>query len=80
MKLTEISLPEDELDFLEEQIPHLASAAGQTAYWEALSAGQSVLYAQQNELWEVAPNGSRRFIKILEPNVKVESGSQVSLG
>lgn len=64
-----MSKTEAELDFLESQIPALAEAATRTAFWNALTRGQSVLVAEGDDLIEISPDGSRRFVKKLAPNV-----------
>ena len=48
-----MKLSEEELDFLETQIPDLAEAAFKQAYWAALSSGCSVLVSEGGYLVEV---------------------------
>ncbi len=67
------------LDFLEEQIPTLAQSAVTVAYWEALSAGLSVLQVEDGHLVEAFPDGSRRIIKKVERGVKIPKGTEFSL-
>lgn len=70
---------DETLDFLEEQIPLLAQSALTVAYWEALSAGLSVLQVEEGNLVEVFPNGSRRVIKAIEEGVSMPKGTRFSL-
>lgn len=60
------------IDYLEQQIPELAAAATKIAYWQALASGSSVLISENGELVEVFPDGTRRFIKKIEPRVKAD--------
>ena len=64
-------LNEKEMDFLENQIPILAEFATKQAYWHALSAGSSVLIAQDGQLIEVFPDGSRIVRKEIPKSVKI---------
>ena len=64
-------LNEKEMDFLENQIPILAEFATKQAYWHALSAGSSVLIAQEGQLIEVFPDGSRIVRKEIPKSVKI---------
>ena len=66
-----MSKTEAELDFLESQIPAMAEAATRSAFWNALTRGQTVLVAEGDDLVEISPDGTRRFIKKLPPNVPV---------
>ncbi|MEA5460305.1 hypothetical protein VB796_14715 [Arcicella sp. LKC2W] len=62
---------EQELDFLEQQIPILAEMALQQAYWRTLSLGHKVMIAENGFLIEVSPDGSRTVVKEIAKRVKV---------
>ena len=64
-------LTEQELDFLEQQIPILAEMAMQQAYWQTLTSGDKVMIAENGFLIEVSPDGSRRVVKEIGKPVKV---------
>jgi len=64
-------LTEQELDFLEQQIPILAETALQQAYWQTLTLGDKVMIAEKGFLVEVSPDGSRRVMKEIGKPVKV---------
>ena len=64
-------LTEQELDFLEQQIPILAEMAMQQAYWQTLTSGDKVMIAENGFLIEVSPDGSRRVVKEIGKHVKV---------
>lgn len=65
-----------EIDFLETQIPELAQAAVTIAFWEAMAAGHSVLEAHDGVIYEIFPDGSRKFIKQIQPPTAVEKGKK----
>ena len=56
-------LTDQELDFLEQQIPILAETAMKQAYWQTLTSGNSVMIAENGFLIEVSPDGSRKVVK-----------------
>jgi len=64
-------LTEQELDFLEQQIPILAEMAMQQAYWQTLNSGDKVMIAENGFLIEVSPDGSRRVVKEIGKRMKV---------
>jgi hypothetical protein len=67
-------LTDQEIDFLESHIPELAEAAAKQAYWQALANGSSVLKVEKGEIIEVFPDGSRKFIKKINPLIPVPLG------
>ena len=69
-------LSEEEIDYLEAHIPELADAAFTQAYWQALAAGSSVMISEGGALYEVFPNGERRFVKHVEPPMRVTVGEK----
>ena len=71
-----MSITEEELDYLEAHIPELADAAFTQAYWQALAAGSSVMISENGVLYEVFPNGERRFVKNVEPPMPVTIGEK----
>ena len=66
-----LMLTDQELDFLEQQIPILAEMAVQQAYWQTLTSGDKVMIAENGFLIEVSPDGSRRVVKEIGKPVKV---------
>jgi len=64
-------LNEQELDYLEQQIPILAETATKQAYWQTLASGDKVMIAEDGKLIEVSPDGSRKIIKEIEKPSKV---------
>jgi hypothetical protein len=74
-----MSLSEKALDYLEAHIPELAEVAFKQAYWAALASGSSVLISENGNLVEVFPDGTRKFIKKLEPWIPVKRGQKWEL-
>ena len=72
-------LSDEEIDFLGTQIPAQAVAATQAAFWSALTSGQSVVCADGDELYEIFPDGSRRFIKSLPRTVLLTADTKLIL-
>ena len=64
-------LTDQELDFLEQQIPILAETAMKQAYWQTLTSGNSVMIAENGFLVEVSPDGSRKVVKEIGKPMKV---------
>ena len=57
------------IDELEEQFPLLADAAFSKAREDTLAAGLSVVEADGDAIYEVFPDGTRKFVKSIEPRV-----------
>ena len=70
---------EKALDYLEQQIPSLAAAAVNVAYWQALAAGQTVLVCADGGLYEVFADGTRKFLKAMEKSLSVPVGTKVRI-
>jgi hypothetical protein len=67
-----MELSEKTIQYVEDQIPEMAEQATRQAFWNTLATGNSVIVAQQGQLWEVYPDGSRRFIKDITGPVTVQ--------
>jgi hypothetical protein len=64
-------LNEQELNYLEQQIPILAETATKQAFWQTLASGDKVMIAEDGKLIEVSPDGTRKVIKEIEKPTKV---------
>jgi hypothetical protein len=62
-----MSEQERQLRELEEEIPLLAGPAFAAAYQNALKSGMVFVQAIGNDLYEIHPDGSKKFIKSVEP-------------
>ena len=63
-------ISEENIDFLENQIPDLAELAFQQAYWHNLSSGNTVTVLENDKIVEISPDGKKREIKTLLRNKK----------
>lgn len=61
-----------ELDFLESHIPELANSAIKKAYLDTLSAGLSVTKVIEDKIYEIFPDGKKKFIKDIKPSIKID--------
>lgn len=68
---------ENELDFLENHIPSLAQNALKKAYVDTLSRGASVLEIINGKMLEVFPDGTQKFIKNVESDIKIKEKNMV---
>jgi hypothetical protein len=60
-----ITMADENIDFLETQIPDLAELAFQQAYWHNLSSGNTVTVLENDEIVEISPDGKKKVIKTL---------------
>lgn len=67
-----MELSEEIIQYVENQIPEMAEHATRQAFWNTLASGNSVIIAQKGKLWEVYPDGTRRFIKDIIGPVTVQ--------
>ena len=77
--LATMTHPERTIDYLEQQIPSLSAAAVDVAYWQALAAGRKVLISDDSGIYEVAADGSRRFVKATAKLLSVPIGTRVRI-
>ena len=61
-----MALSDDAVDYLEQQIPELAVIATRHAYWQSLASGDSVLIAENGQIIEVKPDGTRTYVKTVD--------------
>jgi hypothetical protein len=69
----------DELDAVEIQLPPASGVAFAQARIDVLAAGLSVLQSRDNTIEEIFPDGSRRFVKFVDPPISVEIGRKFRL-
>ncbi len=65
--------------FLEQQIPELAKLAFKKAYWDALNAGLSVVVREGAAIYEVFPDGTKRFVQAVLPPTPAVIGEKREL-
>jgi len=71
--------PIDDIEVLEGQLPAASGVAFSKARESALAAGRSVLQAENGVIFEVYPNGSRKFVKFIGPPVEVDPTQKIEL-
>ncbi len=64
---------------LESEFPALSGSAFAAARDRVLASGQSVLQSENGDIYEVFPDGRRRWIKKIEKRTKVVRGSKLSI-
>lgn len=69
----------NDIETLEEQFPAASGAAFSAARDSVLASGQSVLQSENDVIYEVFPDGTRRFVKSIEAPVDVEPGQKIEL-
>lgn len=67
---------EQEMDFLESYIPNLANSATKKAYLDALSCGNSVVEVIENKIYEIFSDGTKKFIKEIAPDIKIDKNKR----
>ncbi len=75
----ESKMKDIEIDNLEKFIPLLATGAVKKAYLDALSSGNSVLEVIDSVIYEVFADGSKKKIKDVAPDIKVDINKKFEL-
>ena len=70
---------EQTFEALEDLFPTLAGSAFRAAFHAALKAGQTVLVAEDEIIYEVSPDGSRKPVMTMEAPTKVEIGRPIAI-
>lgn len=72
-------MPEQENDIvkLENLFPPVSGSAFAAARDVVLNSGQSVLQSENGCIYEVFPNGEKKFVKKIEPRVAVQIGQKI---
>ena len=70
---------DQEIELLEAQLPAASGIAFSNARAQVLASGQSVLQSEGGAIYEVFPDGQRRFVKTVQPPSTVIIGSKVIL-
>jgi hypothetical protein len=71
---------EKTLNFLESQIPSLSASAVNLAFFKALESGNSVLETVgDGKIYEIFPDGSKKFFKETPAYVPTQIGKKIML-
>lgn len=79
MPVKDVELSEDELERLEGVLPRASGLAFAAARERVLASGQSLLQSEGGSIYEVFPDGRRRFVKAIEPPTTVVPGTKILL-
>jgi len=74
-----MGISESELERLERSFPPASVVAFASARERVLASGQSLLQVEAGAIYEVFPDGRRRFVKAVEPPIPVVAGSKIVL-
>ncbi len=64
---------------LDEQIPAMAGAVFAAARARTLASGQSVLESDNGAIYEVFPDGTRKWVMAIAPPIVVKKGTIIML-
>ena len=76
---TNMTDTEKRIEHLEEQIPSLSAVAVGKAYRQALAAGQRVLVSGNDGIYEIGPDGTKKFLKATGRPLSVPVGTRVRI-
>jgi hypothetical protein len=76
---TDMTDTEKRIEHLEQQIPSLSAIAVGKAYRQALAAGQRVLVSGNDGIYEIGPNGTKKFVKAAGRRLSVPVGTRVRI-
>lgn len=63
---------ENEFELLDKTVLEMMQTAVKKAYRDALSSGSSILIFENDEIVEVFPDGTRKFVRKIEPRIKIK--------
>ena len=70
---------ENEFELLDKTILEMMQTAVNKAYQDALSSGSSVLISENDEIVEVFPDGTCKFVRKIEPRIKIKKGTVIKI-
>ena len=68
---------DEQFEERESLIPHASGIAFATARARVLASGQSLLQSEGDAIYEVFPDGRRRFVKSIEPATDAVIGDKI---
>lgn len=74
-----MKLTEKEIENLEEQIPLIAEVSAKQAYLETLAFGHSVLVVENDQIFQIFPDGRRVLIQKIEPRILIKKGTKFEI-
>lgn len=73
------NISENEFELLDKTILEMMQTAVKKAYRDAISSGSSVLISENDEIVEVFPDGTRKFVRKIEPRIKIKKGNIIKI-
>jgi len=70
---------ENNIERLENQFPPLSGVAFDTARKQTLDYGLSVLQSEGGVIYEVSPDGVRKFVKQIDPPTTIAPGLKINI-
>jgi len=70
---------EKEIDVLESEFPSLSGSAFSLAFNNARKSGQSVFVAENDTIYEILPDGTRKEVKKIEGPRAYKVGEEIKL-
>jgi len=72
-------MSDQDIQKLESQFPAISGSAFAKAREKVLKSGQSVLQSENGCIYEVFPDGQRRFVKEIEPPTEAIVGTKFTI-
>lgn len=79
MSAPNLTLDEQQLEQLERDYPAASGVAFSNAFQQAVQAGLSVMVSENGSLFEVFPDGQRRFVKSIAPPIPAQPGRKIEI-
>ena len=73
------NISENKFELLDKTILEMMQTAVKKAYQDALSSGNSILISENDEIVEVFPDGTRKFVQKIEPRIKIKKGTIIKI-
>ena len=73
------NISENEFELLDKTILEMMQTAVKKAYQDALLSGSNVLISENDEIVEVFPDGTRKFVRKIEPRIKIMKGTVIKI-
>ncbi len=73
------NISENEFELMDKTILKMMQTAVKKAYQDALSSGSSVLISENGEIVEVLPDRTRKFVRKIEPRIKIKKGTIIKI-
>jgi hypothetical protein len=74
-----IDKKKDDIEALEAEFPPASGVVFSNARDGVLASGQSVLQSENGEIYEVSPDGTKKFVKKVDPPVEIDPAKKIEL-